>query len=61
MRVRNLTFVAFMTAASAVMAQEANGYQFTDIVSNKAISKESGSNRNMLVFCNYIFYGVRVA
>ena len=38
MRVRNLTFVAFMAAASAVMAQEANGYQFTDIVSNKATS-----------------------
>ena len=38
MRVRNLTFVALMVAASAVMAQEGNGYQFTDIVSNKATS-----------------------
>ena len=38
MKLRNLTFVAFMAAASAVMAQEANGYQFTDIVSNKATS-----------------------
>ena len=38
MRVRNLTFVALMAAASAVMAQEGNGYQFTDIVSNKATS-----------------------
>lgn len=38
MRVRNLTFVALIAASSAVMAQESKGYQFTDIVSNKATS-----------------------
>ena len=38
MRVRNLTFVAFIAAASAVVAQDGKGYQFTDIVSNKVTS-----------------------
>ena len=38
MRVKNLTFVALIAASSAVMAQESKGYQFTDIVSNKATS-----------------------
>ena len=38
MRVRNFTFVALLVTASAVMAQNGKGYEFTDIVSNKATS-----------------------
>ena len=38
MRVRNFTFVALLATASAVMAQNGKGYEFTDIVSNKATS-----------------------
>lgn len=38
MRVRNFTFVALLATASAVMAQDGKGYEFTDIVSNKATS-----------------------
>lgn len=60
MDVMKLLILSCMLAFSA-SATFGQGYQFTEVVTVPATPVKNSGNRDLLVLCHYVVYGIRTA